>query len=391
MIGGACLGVLTGIISGYVPGLHPNTFFSEFDPGPLRRDDLLSFAVVSSAINAPVSKLESMFLGVPDDQTTTVVLIPFQRYTLAGRAEEAARLSALGTLAAALITAPLLPILSGVIATVYDALRPIVPILILAVIGLQILDNGPDGLLIAGASAGAGCLALLGTGVSVPGPIESMLTGFYAVGPGVSCALNRPEVPRQARARASVPGAKLVRCGLLGTFTGVVLGLLPGLGPANVVSLLRRLGVRGEDEYIMVVSGVDASDNLSSILALHALGNPRSGASVFLREHVGELTWGEALTAAGLYAASLPLGTWLLVYSSRVFGSVLTGVRAQAATAIVTAALLALAAHRGPGALGLCLLCSGIGIYALRRGVDPSVCSAALAVPTALKLAGVAG
>ncbi|MEO2241015.1 MAG: hypothetical protein ABGY09_02980, partial [Euryarchaeota archaeon] len=75
----------------------------------------------------------------------------------------------------------------------------------------------------------------------------------------------------------------------------------------------------------------------------------------------------------------------------RVFGWVLTGVRAQVATVVVTLALLALSAGRGPGALGLCLVCAGIGIYALRRGVDPSVCSAALAVPTALRLAGVWG
>ncbi len=391
MLGGSFLGLLAGVLSGYVPGLHPNTFFSEYDPGPVGRDDLLSFAVTASAINAPVSKLESMFLGVPDDQTTTAVLVPFQRYALAGRAEEAARLSALGTLSTALITAPLVLALSGVAPKVYGALRPAVPALVLAVIGVQAVDNGLDGLVVSGASAGVGCLALLWGSMNVPGPIESMLTGFYAVGPGLSCALNRPEIPGQGRARPRVSGVDLLRCGVLGTLTGVVLGLLPGLGPANVVSLLRRLGIRRADEYIMVVSGVDASDNLTSIVALYALGNPRSGASVFLQEHLGGMTWGEALEAAGLYAATLPVGTWLLVRSSRVFGAVLTGARAQVATVVVTLALLALSAGRGPGALGLCLVCSGIGIYALRRGVDPSVCSAALAVPTALRLAGVWG
>ncbi len=376
------------MLSGYVPGLHPNTFFSEFDPTYLDRGDVLTFASACSAVNVPLSKIESMFLGIPDDQASVAVLIPLQRYTVEGRAEEAARLIALGTLSTGIFAAIALPYIVGIVGPIYAVSKPVIPWLVLAILALQTYDNGLHGLAVFSASSAVGYAVLSGP-LDVASPLEAMLSGFYAIGPGLSCLMNRTSVPRQRPGKPAIPCGELPKCGILAAFTGCALGFLPGLGPANVVSVLTRLGVDTTERYLLVTSGIDAADAISSIVALHALGNPRSGASVFVQRSIGDITYPEVLTSVGVYLLASVLGVWLLIFSTRVLGETLSGTRARALTGAVVIGLLALMTSHGLGSLGTTIACAGIGIYALRSGVDPSLCTSALALPTVLRLLGV--
>ncbi len=348
----------------------------------------MTFASACSAVNVPLSKIESMFLGVPDDQTSTAVLIPLQRYTVEGRAEEAARLVALGTLFTGALTAIVLPCTVKVVGPVYSTLKPIIPWLVLAILALQTYDNGLPGLAVFSASSAVGYAVLSGP-FDVASPLEATLSGFYAIGPGLSCLMNRTSIPVQRPGKPAVPKRELLKCGILAAFTGCVLGFLPGLGPANVVSILTRLGIDTTERYLLVTSGVDAADAISSIVALHALGNPRSGASVFIQRSIGDITYSEVLASVGVYLLVSVLGAWLLILSTRVLGRVLSGARARVLTGAVVLGLLALMTSHGLGSLGTAMVCAGIGIYALRSGVDPSLCTSALAVPTVLRLLGV--
>ncbi|WP_456435778.1 hypothetical protein [Methanopyrus sp.] len=67
----------------------------------------------------------------------------------------------------------------------------------------------------------------------------------------------------------------------------------------------------------------------------------------------------------------------------------LSGARARVLTGTVVIGLLALMTSHGLGSLGTAIVCAGIETYALRSGVDPSLCTSALALPTVLKLLGV--
>ncbi|WP_456455000.1 tripartite tricarboxylate transporter permease [Methanopyrus sp.] len=388
MLGGVFLGIFSGMLSGYIPGLHPNTFFSEFDPTYLDREDVLTFASACSAVNVPLSKVESMFLGVPDDQTSVAVLIPLQRYTIEGRAEEAARLVALGTLSTGFFAAVTLPCIVKIVGPMYVISKPIIPWLVLAILVLQTYDNGLRGLAIFSASSVLGYVVLSGP-LDVASPLEAMFSGFYAIGPGISCLINRTSIPKQRPGKPAILGKELPKCGILAAFAGCTLGFLPGLGPANVVSVLTRLGVDTTERYLLVTSGIDAADAVSSIVALHALGNPRSGASVFIQRSVGDITYPEVLASVGVYLLVSVLGVWLLIFSTRVLGEMLSRARARVLTGTVVIGLLALMTSHGLGSLGTAIVCAGIGIYALRSGVDPSLCTSALALPTVLKLLGV--
>ncbi len=276
LLGGVFLGIFSGMLSGYIPGLHPNTFFSEFDPTYLDREDVLTFASACSAVNVPLSKVESMFLGVPDDQTSVAVLIPLQRYTIEGRTEEAARLVALGTLSTGFFATVTLPCIVKIVGPMYVISKPIIPWLVLAILVLQTYDNGLRGLAIFSASSVLGYVVLSGP-LDVASPLEAMFSGFYAIGPGISCLINRTSIPKQRPGKPAILEKELPKCGILAAFAGCTLGFLPRLGPANVVSVLTRLGVDTTERYLLVTSGIDAADAVSSIVALHALGNPRSG------------------------------------------------------------------------------------------------------------------
>jgi len=390
LIEGILYGVVAGVASGFTPGLHPNDFFSNFAPSFPDPSDTVAFTALSESTNVPLSKLETMFLGIPDDAGSTTVLVPLQAYTAQGRAREGAGLVAIGATASTVSSTLLVPALSPVLSTNYHYIAPLIPFAILSVVSLQARDNGKHGLVTAGAASLIGYIAL-DSNIPVVNPIGSMLTGFFAIGPGVLSVTKRVEIPTQHDVSPEPDTSDVIKSAILASTTGILLGFLPGLGPANVVSIFLRLGMNSAERYVMATSGVDSADAISSVTSLYYMDNPRSGASVYLQRHLGCVTWEQTLEYMGLYALGLVLGTRILTACCSPFGRLVSGARGRMITASVVVGLTLMTALHGPGSLGVALAAAAVSIYSETRGVDPSLSMACLAVPTALTLLGDAG
>ncbi len=388
LILGAFYGVAAGVASGFLPGLHPNDFFSNFAPSFPDPSDTVAFTALSESTNVPLSKLETMFLGIPDDAGSTTVLVPLQAYAVQGRARTGAGLVAIGATASTASSLILVPMVSPVLSSHYHAFAPLIPFAILSVVGLQTKDNGVHGLITCAAASAIGYTAL-DSNVSIVNPIGSMLTGFFAIGPGLLSLTKGVELPEQAPERPDPGFRDVFRSALLASATGIVLGFLPGLGPANVVSLFLRLGMNTPERYVMATSGVDSADAIASVTSLYYMDNPRSGASVYLQRHLGCVTWGQTLEYMGLYSLGLTLGTRILTSCCAPFGRLVSGSRGRLVTASIVVGLTAMTAYHGPGSLGVALMAAAVSIYSETKGVDPSLSMACLAIPTALELMGV--
>ncbi|OYT41043.1 MAG: hypothetical protein B6U86_03165 [Candidatus Altiarchaeales archaeon ex4484_43] len=147
----AILGCLLGVITGLTPGLHVNTIailglsiFPSLSISPLE------FAVVMVGMSVTHTFLDfipAIFLGVPEEETALGIL-PTHQLLLQGRALDAVKLTALGSLFGlgfALLL--LLPVLI-LIPMIYPELRGfIVYVLIIAVIFLIIREKTKRGIL----------------------------------------------------------------------------------------------------------------------------------------------------------------------------------------------------------------------------------------------------
>ncbi|MFQ5908033.1 MAG: tripartite tricarboxylate transporter permease [Thermoplasmata archaeon] len=158
----ALLGTAAGVVTGLTPGLHVNTvaalilafqgsilalagsLFAWAYPTPQDLALLAATLVVGNVVaHTFLDYVPSIFLGAPDAETALSVL-PGHRMLLQGRGLEAIRLSAWGSLVAALLALLLvLPfrVVMGAPVDAYDDLRPVIPYLLILVAAILIVSD----------------------------------------------------------------------------------------------------------------------------------------------------------------------------------------------------------------------------------------------------------
>ncbi len=106
----ACIiGVLCGVVTGLIPGIHVNTVGAfVFSASPFllysySPEVLAVFLLSMSISHALLEFIPSMFLGVPDEGTVLSVM-PGHYLLLQGRGKEAIRLVSLGGFGAMIVT-----------------------------------------------------------------------------------------------------------------------------------------------------------------------------------------------------------------------------------------------------------------------------------------------
>jgi len=294
-------GVALGTVSGLTPGIHANTFalllagLAPAIPGPVRYVGAAMLA--AGVVHTFLDVVPALALGVPDSAMASSAL-PGHRLVLAGRGREALRLSALGSGGAVLLAVPLaIPMTRGMTAA-YPTLRAHLPILLGGVVLVLVLTEsttaGRAGAALSVVASGAlGAVALdlpPGGLVDSGGMLAPIFTGLFGA-PVLLDALAGGGVPPQDDANVTVPRRAVAGFALAGTLSGAVVGYVPGVSSAvaATVALLavpsgsgmgterERDGARG---FVVTTSGVNTANTIFALLALIALGTPRTGVMV---------------------------------------------------------------------------------------------------------------
>ncbi len=132
----ACvIGVLCGVVTGLIPGIHVNTAGAfVFSASPLllysySPEVLAVFLLSMSISHALLEFVPSMYLGVPEEGTVLSVM-PGHHLLLQGRGKEALRLVSLGGFGAMIVTIILLPLFMVGLPFVYGLLKPYIWIIL---------------------------------------------------------------------------------------------------------------------------------------------------------------------------------------------------------------------------------------------------------------------
>ena len=126
------VGLLLGIFSGLVPGIHSNTIASLVSTLPIT-PDLLAFIIVAVlGAHLVFQFFPSIFLSIPDDTVVTSVL-PGHRMALEGRGKEALLVCVSSVMIAVAASALLLPVSLVLLPIAYGIINPVMAgVLILA-------------------------------------------------------------------------------------------------------------------------------------------------------------------------------------------------------------------------------------------------------------------
>lgn len=310
MLGAAVLaGLLVGAGAGLVPGVHVNNtsaILLGLTPALVAAGmPALYVAVMIVASTIAQSFLDAVpaiFLGAPDEATAMAVL-PGHRMLMEGRGAEAVRLSAMGSGlavgASLLLMAPLALFFQELDGAIQASMGPI----LMAISALVILSNrGPGpfpgvperlravawaaaifftcGFLGLAAFAAEWLLEPL-AGVGRPEMLLPLLSGLFGA-PSILLGLgSAPIMPPQHEGTPHLPPGDVMKSAFAGAVAGALVSWFPAVstGVATTLIGLPAEGGDGDGErYLVASSGVNTANAIFSLVALYAIGHPRSGA-----------------------------------------------------------------------------------------------------------------
>jgi putative membrane protein len=324
IIAGTLLGVCVGMISGLIPGVHANTMAGILLGIQAVLISILGPVALASALMAALIThtfldiIPSTFLGVPDADTALTVL-PAHALCLEGHAQEAVRISALGSAAAVMLGIPLALLFYILLPTFQEWIDWWIGILLITIMGILIIyAESPFWSLVLFLSSGVLGLftfrysylswnSLGGSELLMP-----LLTGLFGI--AVLLRASHGQMPPQRFEGMRLSVGSMIRGATLGTLAGALVGWLPGLSTATANGLLATLIRYRQDRrgYILATSAANTANAITGLAALYAISRMRNGVMVALATL--ELPPFSALLAAVSIAA-------LLAYLLTVFFS----------------------------------------------------------------------
>ena len=309
------LGMLLGVFTGMTPGIHINLVaalalsFSgmllEFFPPLFVGIGLM----VMSVTHVFVDFVPSIFLGAPSEATSLAVL-PGHKLLLEGRGYEAVLLSSSGAFLGVLSLVLALPVLIASVPLIFDFLRPHIGILLLILVVYNVLkEKGISNKLWALAVFSlAGILGAISLNVpNLNQVLLPLLGGLFGVSTLVASWLNDVLIPSQVKEMNPFKKWDLAKFSGVGSFSGMIMGVLPALGPAQSAMLAQNLVSNASGRgYLLMLGAVSSASMVFGLVTLITIDKARNGSIAILSEIV-EVGFSEflILILASVIAAGL--------------------------------------------------------------------------------------
>jgi len=330
----ACfLGILCGTITGIIPGIHVNTvgaftfaatpfLFNFFSP-----EFLAVFLLSMSIAHALLEFIPSMLFGVPDESTALSIL-PGHKMILEGEGKKAIRLTAIGGLGGIIFTILALPLSIILLPPTYELLRPYIGLLLL-IISIYLLINLNKNLETTAWSIIIFILSGILGWVMLNAPISSNISllctfsGLFGVSTLLYSLGKNSILPRQDTVNEIRIDSRILRGIFGGGTAAVLLGFLPGFGPAQGSILAQEISGGNDDKlenFLTSLSALNTSDSLFSLMTIYLMGNARSGIAVYILKiiesfgltHLIFFSFTSILSAAISFILCIKLGDFLV-------------------------------------------------------------------------------
>ena len=388
----ACLGVVGGTITGLIPGVHPNTVSAILLASTASlllffTPHAIAVFITSMAIsNTFLNFIPSVFIGAPEGETALSVL-PGHRFLLKGQAQEAICLTVAGGRGVIVLSIVLFPLVSFTLPILYMGIKSFMAWLLLAIAGVMILlDDGYKrlyGLLIFGLSGILGIMTLNTPLLPDQNLLFPIFTGLFGISTLIISIGSGISVPVQNTSPVRLPGKETLLGTVKGFFSGMLMGVLPGIGAAQAGVLSHELS-RGKciKEFMVSLGGINTVAALFSLMALYLISRPRSGAAIAVQEVLMNFGFGEMLLLMATALFSAGLGAFLTIKMGRWFAGLFQRLDYNKVSVAIIVMLIGMVVVL-TGAMGMLymLTATAIGMLPPLLGVKRTHCMGFLLLP----------
>jgi putative membrane protein len=431
------LGVLIGVVTGLLPGLHVNnvalimlaassaivTMCSPLFSYGISQQFILiliaGFMISVSISHSFHDTIPTTFIGAPEEETALSVL-PAHGLLLKGEGYKAVALAALGSYGAILVCfAFLLPLrfIIGPPLSLYTTIRGIMVWVLIAIVILmiatektRITDLGDQGKLpsILGMlfatfvfvlSGIFGLLVLdfhLSSPIGLPAPVLfPALAGLFGVPTLLNSLFSKPAIPEQnvePLIQNRIEKKSSLVSILTGSLAGIFVSIIPGLTSATgTVLAMNARQKSSQEQTIVTLASVNTAATFSVTIMLFVILRARSGVTIAVNELIPIEPWSNLLMPTALIyflmflVLSGVFSYFLTLYLGRLFAKKFNKIPYQSLV-VFTLLFVFVLVVLFTGLFGLVVLfaATSIGFLPICWGVRRSHCMGVLLLPIIL-------
>lgn len=384
----ALAGLVSGVFTGLVPGIHPNTVIFVSLPLYLSTGTGLRFyAVFISSLSVTHTFhdfLPAIFLSSPDAESALSV-INGRSAVEQGKGLEMFYYTVYGALTSLLPVVVISALSLIFLEQIYASLQSVMHYILLFFLFFIILDSRDkfSTLLVTVFAGTLGILSFEST-VNQSFVFIPLFSGLFAV-PAVLRSL-KDDFHICDQENPSVEISEAFRGGLLGSLAGFIAGVVPGIGGALSTAFISPLMNESNKDFMSAMGAVNTTDIIFSIFALHILGKARSGVSVALQFFSKDLNLSFVLLITFL---SIFPAAYIALKISKLYVNILEKLPIRKVLYLVLIVLCCISVYL-TGFTGLLILITAslIGETSLRLG-NRRACMAVLIVPAFLFFSGI--
>jgi putative membrane protein len=329
----ALLGIIAGIFTGLIPGVHINlvsillvsvsAYLLDFVSLPSLGVFIISMAIAHTFLNV----LPAIFLGAPDADTALGVL-PGHKLLLQGMGYEAVKLTVLGSLLSLIMAIILIPLFIVIVPKIYETLQPYIGFILLGVaIYMVLIEKGLDKKFWAFAVfLMAGILGIIDlTLPNLKQPLFPMLSGLFGISMLIVSLSNKVEIPKQRITDViKIPKFENFRALVAGTFSGSFVSFFPGLGPAQAAILGSQImGRLSTYSFLILIGAIDTVNMAVSLVSLYAIDKARNGAVLAIREILTTIDLNTLILFLSVILLVGGIATFLTLYLTKFFAKLI--------------------------------------------------------------------
>ena len=327
------LGCIMGIVTGLTPGLHINLValilfsISPFLLGYTNVIAVASFIIAMSITHTFSDFISATYLGAPADDTALAVL-PAHRMLLEGMGHEAVKLTVIGSLLCLIITIILSPLLIFLVPIIFSNLKNYIGWLLLAVVIFMILreENLNKKFWAFIVVSLSGILGLIVFNVpNLKDPLLPMLSGLFGVSVLFLSLTQKVILPIQRTTEMiKVKTTNMIKALGSGIFSGSIVSIFPGLGPAQSAVLAGQIvGKIDVFSYLILVGGINTVSMVLSLITLFTIQKARNGSIIVVQQLLQNIDLNTLILFMAVALVAGGIATFLTLYISKIFSSIM--------------------------------------------------------------------
>ena len=389
------LGCLMGVVTGITPGLHINLVAvillsaSPFLLGYTNIIAVAAFIIAMSITHTFTDFISSTYLGAPSDDTA-LAMLPAHRMLLKGMGHEAVRLTVIGSLLCLVFTMIISPLLIISVPVIFSFLKDYIGWILTAVLIFMILrEKNRDKIfwnfIIVALAGILGIIAL-----NMPGledPLLPMFSGLFGISVLLLSLNKKTALPKQRTTETiHVEKKEIAKAVASSIFSGSMVSIFPGLGPAQAAVLASQITSRlKEYSYLILVGGINTVSMIMSLITFLTIDKARNGSIAVVQQLTGSIDIRILILFFSIALLSGGLATFLTLYTSRAFSSLINRINYNFLTIFIIAFVFSLVFYFS-GFVGLLVLivATSIGLIPNVMELNRSNLMACLLVPVIL-------